>query len=177
MARRSKPPDDAPPCLPTSLALLLIAALGTACSRPKPIELTPQSLQLTSISPDGAGLALLLDVKNPNGFPISARNVSAVVELQDGSELGRASATPAFTIPAEASLSLPAQLSLRWTNVALLAPYALAAKPLPYRVRGSARLGGESLNVEVPFSISGQLTAEQVLRAGMRGATSLLPAR
>jgi LEA14-like dessication related protein len=159
------------------LALLLCAALCTACAKPKPVELTPQSLQLSSIGPDGAVLALLLDVHNPNGFPISASAVSAVVELQDGSELGRGSATPAFTIPAEGNVSLPAQLSTRWTNVALLAPYALAAKPLPYRVRGSARLGGESLNVEVPFTISGQLTPEQVLRAGMRGAAALLPQR
>ena len=161
---------------PFYLALPLSAALWTACAKPKPVELTPQSLQFSSIGPDGAVLALLLDVHNPNRFPISASAVSAVVELQDGSELGRGTATPAFTIPAEGHVSLPAQLSTRWTNVALLAPYALAGKPLPYRVRGSARLGGESLNVEVPFTISGQLTAEQVLGAGMRGATSLLPA-
>jgi len=64
---------------------------------------------------------------------------------------------------------------MRWTNVALLAPYALNARPLPYRLRGTARIGGQSLNLELPFTISGQLTPQQVIQAGIRGATSLFP--
>jgi LEA14-like dessication related protein len=155
--------------------LIFACALLVACWKPKPIEVTPQSVQLASISPDGVGLTVVLNVKNPNGFGITASEVNAIVELQDGSELGRGSATPAFTIPAEGSVAVPTTLSTRWTNVALLAPYALSAKPLPYRLRGTARIGGESLNVEVPFTISGQLTPEQVIAAGMRGATSLFP--
>ena len=157
------------------LTVLSCALVTGACFKPKPVELTPQSLQLAAISADGVNLALLLNVHNPNGFAISASAVSAVIELEDGSELGRGSAAPAFTIPAEGNVAVPAQLSMRWTNVALLAPYALAAKPLPYRLHGSARVGGESLNVELPFSIAGVLTPEQVLQAGLRGATSLLP--
>src|SRR5882724_5739915 len=133
---------------------LVCATLTTACFKPKPVEITPQSLQLSSINPDGVGLTVVLDVHNPNGFPISASAVTAVIELQDGSELGQGSATPAFTIPAQGNA-------------------AVTAKPLPYRLRGSARIGGESLNVEVPFTISGQLTPDQVLQAGIRGATSL----
>ncbi|HXK17865.1 MAG TPA: LEA type 2 family protein [Polyangiaceae bacterium] len=157
------------------LTFVPCALLAVACFKPKPVELTPESVQLSSISPDGVGLAVVLKVHNPNGFPISASAVNAVIELEDGSELGQGNATPAFTIPAEGNVAIPAQLSMRWTNVALLAPYALGAKPLPYRLHGSAHLGGESLNVEVPFSISGQLTPEQVLQAGLRGATSLFP--
>jgi len=154
---------------------LVCATLTTACFKPKPVEITPQSLQLSSINPDGVGLTVVLDVHNPNGFPISASAVTAVIELQDGSELGQGSATPAFTIPAQGNAAVTAELGMHWTNIALLAPYALNAKPLPYRLRGSARIGGESLNVEVPFTISGQLTPDQVLQAGIRGATSLFP--
>ena len=156
---------------------LLLCGLVTSCFKPKPVEIQPQSLQLSSIGPSGVNLALVLDVHNPNGFPITASAINAVIELSDGSELGQGSATPAFTIPAEGNAAVPAQLGMRWTNVALLAPYALGAKPMPYRVRGNARIGGQSLNVEVPFTISGQLTAEQVLQAGMRGAASLFPTR
>jgi hypothetical protein len=82
-----------------------------------------------------------------------------------------------FTIPPEGETQLPAELSMRWTNLAALTPYALAGKALPYRVSGTTRLGGESLNLDVPFSISGQLTPSQVLAAGLRGAATLVPPR
>ena len=55
-----------------------------------------------------------------------------------------------------------------------LLPYAMAMKPLPYRLSGVARIGGEHLNVDVPFTIDGQLTPEQVAVAGLRGASKLL---
>lgn len=157
--------------------VVLAALLAVACSKPKPVQITPQSVQLASVGPDGVGVSLSLNVHNPNGFAIIAQSVSATFELQDGSELGRGSATKAFTIPAEGDAQLPADLSMRWTNLGALTPYALAGKPLPYRISGTARLGGESLNLDVPFSISGQLTSQQVLAAGLRGAAALVPQR
>lgn len=161
-----------------SVGLAVILAVAVAgCSKPKPIQLVPQSVQLSSIGPEGVGLSLTLNAHNPNGFPIYASAVNATFELRDGQELGRGSSTPAFKIPADGDATLPADLLLRWTNLTSLTPYALAAKPLPYRVRGSARLGGESLSVEVPFSIDGQLTPEQVLQASLRGAAGLIPKR
>lgn len=152
-----------------------LAATVAGCSKPKPVQLVPQSVQLASIGPEGVELSLQLNAHNPNGFPIYASAVNATFELRDGEELGRGSSTPAFKIPADGDATLPANLLLRWTNLTRLTPYALAAKPLPYRVRGSARLGGESLNVEVPFSIDGQLTPEQVIQAGLHGAAALIP--
>jgi LEA14-like dessication related protein len=157
------------------VAVTLLAAV--ACSKPKPVQITPQSVQLASVGPDGVGVSLLLNVHNPNGFPIVAQAVSATFELEDGSELGRGNSTTAFTIPADGDTALPAELSMRWTNLAALTPYALAGKALPYRISGTARLGGESLNMDLPFSIAGQLTPEQVLAAGLRGAAALVPQR
>jgi LEA14-like dessication related protein len=157
--------------------VVLAALFGVACSKPKPVQVTPQSVQLASVGPDGVGVSLSLNVHNPNRFPIIAQSVSATFELQDGSELGRGSATKAFTIPAEGDAQLPADLSMRWTNLGALTPYALAGKALPYRISGTARLGGESMNLDVPFSISGQLTPQQVLAAGLRGAAALVPQR
>jgi len=163
---------------PVTCSVITVALLAAvACSKPKPVQLTPQSVQLASVGPDGVGVSLLLNAHNPNGFPIIAQSVSATLELQDGSELGRGSSATAFTIPAEGDTALPANLSMRWTNLNALTPYALTGKPLPYRVSGTARLGGESLNVDVPFSIAGQLTPEQVLAAGLRGAAALIPQR
>jgi LEA14-like dessication related protein len=156
--------------------LLLTALAAAACSKPKPVTLTPRAAQVASLGPEGVSLSLVLDVHNPNSFAISASSVNATLELPDGSELGRGSSLAAFTIPAEGDAAITAQLDLRWTNLALVTPYAFGGKAMPYRIHGSARLGGEHLSLDVPFTISGQLTPAQALQAGIRGASSLVPA-
>lgn len=116
----------------------------------------------------------MIDAHNPNAFPIVANRVSAIFELQDGTELGRGESSEAFSLPAQGDAALTAKLEIRWNSLSLLAPYALAAKPLPYRLRGTARLGSEHLNMDLPFTIDGQLTPDQVIQAGLRGATTVL---
>jgi LEA14-like dessication related protein len=159
-----------------SLCLLLVAlAFGVVgCSKPKPPSLEPRSAQVSAIKPDGVQLALVLAAHNPNGFPIVASSVTASFELQDGTALGSAQSAEPFTIPAGGDREIKALLDVRVSRMSALAPYALAAKAVPYRIRGTARMGGEHLNVDVPFSIDGQLTPEQVIAAGLNGAARLL---
>jgi LEA14-like dessication related protein len=145
-----------------------------ACSKPKPPSLTPRSASVSAIKPDGVQLALVLAAHNPNGFPIIASRVTGTFELRDGTALGTAESRKSFTIPAEGDADLEALLDVRFNSMSALVPYALAAKPVPYRLRGSAQLGGESLNIDVPFSIDGQLTAAQVMAASVNGAAKLL---
>ena len=156
---------------------MVVILLLAACSKPKPPELEPRSARVSAIKPESVELTLVLDAHNPNSFPVVANRVTASFELQDGSPLGRGESSEAFTIPAQGDAQISAKLDVRWNSVAALAPYALAAKPLPYRLRGSARLGGETVNLDVPFSIDGQLTPEQVIQAGLRGANSFLQTR
>ncbi|HYP91036.1 MAG TPA: LEA type 2 family protein [Polyangiaceae bacterium] len=156
-------------------SLFLIAAILLAgCEKPKPPELTPRSAQVSAIRPESVELALVIDAHNPNAFPIVANRVSATFELQDGTELGKGESSEAFSIPAQGDAALTAKLDIRWNSLSLLAPYALAAKPLPYRLHGTARLGSEKLNMDVPFTIDGQLTPDQVIQAGLRGASTFL---
>jgi hypothetical protein len=156
--------------------LLTTAALGLACSRPKPVEVTPRSVQVTTIQPQGLQLALVLDVHNPNGFAIRASDVKGTLTLQDGTELGRGVASDSVMVLSEQTAAVPTSLNMSWTNLAVLAPYALSPQPLPYEIHGSARIGSQHLNVELPFDIAGQLTREQVLQASLRGAGGLIPA-
>ena len=149
-------------------ALALGLTLG-ACSKPEPPRVTPRSVRVAAISPTGVGLALELDVYNPNAFPILAQNVSGTFEIGDGVEVGRGHAQPRSSIPAKGTVAIASQLAVTWTNAAALAPYALSPGPVPYAFRGVAAIGGERLNVDVPFTIKGALTREQVLQAGIRG--------
>jgi LEA14-like dessication related protein len=150
-------------------ALLASVLLATACSTPEPPRVTPRSVRVTSVAPGGVGLAVELDVYNPNSFPLLVRTVNGTLEVGNGIEIGRGRADPAGNIPARGSSLVPTQLSLGFTNLPALSQFALSAKPVPYTFRGVATVGGEKLNADVPFSIKGELTREQVLQAGMRG--------
>lgn len=155
--------------------LLLVSALVlVGCSKPKPPTLTPRSAQVTAVLPTGVELGVELNAHNPNGFPLMCSQVTSTFELQDGTPLGSATSSEPFTIPSEGDATVQAKLQVRFSSASALAPYALAAKPVPYRLRGSARIGGESLNVDVPFTLDGVLTAEQVIAAGLHGAANLL---
>jgi len=149
-------------------------ALAAGCSKPKPPTLTPRSIQVSALKPDGVQLALVLAAHNPNRFPLVVNGVDGGFELQDGTPLGTARSADSFSIPSEGDQDLNATLDVRFNGLSALAPYALAAKAVPYRVRGNARVGGESLNVDVPFTIEGVLSPEQVVAAGLRGAANLL---
>jgi LEA14-like dessication related protein len=159
--------------------LLLVATLSllAGCSKPKPPTLTPRSAQVTALKPDSVQLALVLAAHNPNSFPIIVNAVNGTFELQDGTPLGNGSSAASFTIPSDGDQDLPVTLDVRFSSLSVLAPYALAAKPLPYRIRGSARIGSEHLNVDIPYTIEGELTAQQVIAASLRGTANLLAPR
>lgn len=159
------------------LVLATLSWLVVGCSKPKPPTLAPKSAQVTALKPDGVQLSLVLAAHNPNGFPIVANSVTGNFELQDGTPLGSGSSAASFTIPSEGDQDLPVTLDVRFNSLSVLAPYALAAKPLPYRIRGNARIGSDNLNVDVPYTIEGVLTAEQVIAAGLRGTANLLAPR
>lgn len=156
------------------LSLATLAWLAVGCSKPKPPTLTPRSARVTALKPDGVQLSLVLAAHNPNGFPLIVNAVSGNFELQDGTPLGSGSSAASFSVPSDGDQDLPVTLDVRFSSLSALAPYALAAKPLPYRIRGSARIGSDHLNVDVPYTIEGVLTAEQVIAAGLRGAGNLL---
>jgi LEA14-like dessication related protein len=165
------------PSLARSLfMLLLVGMLGTACSRNQPVELTPRSAQLSAVGPQGVEMSLRLGIHNPNSFAIHASAVEATLELEDGGELGRGSSLTALSVPAKGDGELTAMLSMGWTNLARLAPYVVGSQAVPYRVRGTARIGGEHLALSLPFTIHGQLTPAQMLQLSSRAAGVLLPA-
>ena len=159
------------------LLLAVCSVLVSACSKPKPPTLTPRSAQVSAIKPQSVELSLVLAAHNPNSCPVVVSTVSGSFELQDGTPLGSAQSAASFTIPSQGDRDLAATLDVRFSSLAALTPYALAAKAVPYRLRGSARIGGDNLNVEVPFTIDGQLTPEQVMAAGLRGVGNLLAPR
>lgn len=167
---------------PFITALFTFAAVSCAllasCAKPEPPTLSPRAIRVATVGRTGIGLVLDLDVHNPNAFPLIARRVDGTLALgpSSGAELGRGHAELASSIPANGASSVAANLQIDWTNLAALFPFAVSKQPVPYTFRGNAMVGGERLNVTVPFEIAGQLTAAQLLDAGLRPFATPAPA-
>lgn len=131
--------------------------------------MTPVAARVAAIDAKGIGLSLELDVTNPNSFPLVTQTVQGTLSIGKDVELGKAEAAPKTSIPAKGSARVTSRLYVAFENVAAFAPFALSNKPVPYSFRGVAKMGGEKLNVDVPFSVAGELTREQVVQIGLRG--------
>ena len=154
-------------------AALLAGHIAGGCNRPKPPTITPEKGELTSIGPDGIHLTLHLRVENPNSFDLSARSATGRVLLEGKYEVGSVALAQPFRLPAgQASrLSVPTTLALR--DVPVILGLAASNRDLTYDVDGTVNVGGDSINVNLPFHLSGAITHEQLLRATMNSLPRL----
>jgi LEA14-like dessication related protein len=147
--------------------MILIVALG-ACSRPQPPTLTPQVARVVAVSAAGLELDVEIKVDNPNSIPLTAEAVSGTLFVAEGQKLAHGSSRPGHSIPARGSSLVQSRLHVAWDDLTALTPF-LAQESLPYVFRGDVTVGGESLNITLPFTLSGHLTRTQLLQAGLRG--------
>lgn len=151
-----------------SLVLLTALALSSACARPQPPTVVPHVVRFSAVSPAGLEFDVQLQVHNPNSFPISAEAVHGILYGAREQKLGQGTSHPREAIPAESTRLVASQIQIGWENLVAVAPL-LAAENIPYEFRGDVTLGGESVNVTLPFTLSGELTRSQLLEAGWRG--------
>ena len=154
-------------CLPGWSQGLLLVALS-ACAAPRPPTVTPHAATITTVSLRGLDLDVQVRVDNPNSFPLSAQAVTGTLFLAQGGKLGHGSSRPGHSIPARGSSLVHSWVHVEWDDLSALKPF-LTAESVPYSFRGDVTLGGENFNVTVPFSLSGELTRTQLLKAGVRG--------
>jgi LEA14-like dessication related protein len=147
-------------------SLIFAAALTlAACSRPEPPTLTPERATVTAVTPAGLDLQVRFDAHNPNGFEIAARSVKADVKLDGKFDVGTVTVPVALRLPPRKHTPLEVPLSVKWRDVAGLALLAAGRRGIPYEVAGTVAIGGEKLNVDVPFRLTGTITQEQLIQA------------
>jgi LEA14-like dessication related protein len=151
-----------------SLVLLMAIALSSACARPQPPTVVPHVVRFSAVNPAGLQFDVQLQVHNPNSFPLSAEAVHGTLYGARNQKLGQGTSHPREAIPAESTRLVACQVQIGWDNLMAVAPL-LAAEHIPYEFRGDVTLGGESINVTLPFTLAGELTRSQLLEAGWRG--------
>ncbi len=124
---------------------------------------------MLGVGPGGVQLAVTFDVTNPNSFPLYVHAVDGRLLLgaDSGTEVGKAHAELASSIPAQGTSSVTSQLAATWTDLTALGPFVMSAAPVPYRFVGTASIGGDQLSVALPFTLSGELTRAELISAGL----------
>jgi LEA14-like dessication related protein len=152
-----------------SVWALTTSLAATGCNRTQPPTLSPRSIQVVTVTPTGVTLGLELDVYNPNSFPLVARSVDGTLEFAGRAAVAQAHTELGASLPAKASSIVSSTVNVGFPSLAALVPFAMSGQPLPYTFRGTAQIGGEHLNVSLPFTTQGSLTRAQLLQAGVQG--------
>lgn len=147
--------------------------LSTACQKPEPPKLTPREVSLTALSPTGVSFLVKLDAANPNSFTMSANSFKAHLVFNETIDAGTVDVQTPFAIAPKATTELSVPVSLNWQGLSAL---ALLGKPtIPYRIDGTVNIGGERLNVDLPYAVSGVVTQAQILEASAKGLQNVFP--
>ncbi len=150
-----------------STAFAAAALVLVACAKPEPPRLTPVSAKITAISPQGVDVDLELDADNPNAIDLTGREVKATITLDGRIVLGTAAMTNRISLPAHQKTRIAVPVSSRWKDLSEGLELVTMGKDIPYKVDGTVEIGGDSLNITVPFHVTGILTRAQLMAASL----------
>lgn len=143
------------------------------CSRPEPPKLVPKEAQVTAIGPAGLDILLRMEATNPNRITLSAQAVTGKAKLDGKWDLGTVSIAKPVVLPSNTPTMIDVPMKLPWTDMKALGALASATGPVPYVIDGTVTVGGENLNLDLPFHLSGTITREQIGAAAMKAVPGL----
>lgn len=155
------------------LGWLLAWVLVLGCSKPEPPTIKPHSARLESVSPLGVTIEAVLDVHNPNAFPLKARKVTATLTFDRKIELGPVTVPHELSLPGGKITKLTVDIPASWQSAAELTSLAAGAAKIPYVIAGKVVIGGKNLNAEVPFEIAGTVSRAELVKAGLEGLPAI----
>ena len=152
----------------------VVAAVALAgCSKPLPPQLTPQQAKVTAIDANGFDMTVKMDAFNPNGFDLAVQSVVAHVIVDGNQDLGTVTTSKPIALAANAHTAIDVPMNVKWKNATGFVAIATSRRPVPYTVDGTATVGGDRLNVDIPFKLQGTITAEQLQQAGLKSLQAI----
>jgi LEA14-like dessication related protein len=154
------------------LAPLALVAL-LACEKPSPPTIVPKEARVAAVSPAGIDILLKVEATNPNKYALSAQSVTGKAKLDGKWDLGTVTINKPIALPPATPTMIDVPMTLPWTDVRALGALAAAKRPVPYSVEGTVTIGGDKLNVALPFAMTGTIAHEQIAAAAMKGIPTL----
>lgn len=152
-------------------AALLTTLSG--CQKPVPPQITPKEVRVVALGPQGLEVLLKVEATNPNKLTLSVQSISAQAKLDNRWDMGAVAIAKPIVLPSNTPTMIDVPLTMPWSDVTALRTLASNPNPIPFAVEGFAKVGGERLNVDLPFAISGTITREQMVNAAMKGLPAI----
>ena len=147
-----------------------VVALGVslaACSTPELPTVKPLSGRVVGINTTGLEIEAKLEAYNPNDFDIQVKSYTATITIDRTIDAGTVTSQQTITLPANKKKVIDVPMNVKWNDATALAPLALSNRDVPWEANGKVKIGG-SLDVELPFKVSGTLTHQQISQAVSR---------
>jgi LEA14-like dessication related protein len=135
------------------------------CTRPEPPTITPISGRVTQISPSGITVTAKLEGYNPNGFHIRVKSATTHLVLDSTYDVGTMTLQYPVDLPSQKRQTFEIPVSLNWRDVLTLVPMALSNRDVPYVADGTIQVSAASIDLEVPFKVTGFVTHKQLVEA------------
>jgi hypothetical protein len=153
--------------------LLIVATLTSGCSKPAPPTLAPEKVTVTRIDVTGIALDVSMSATNPNPSDLSASGVSSHVVVDKTHDVGTVTVPETITLPAGKTTTFEVPLTMKWSDMGVLAQLAVSTGAVPYSVDGTLDMGGNLMHVGVPFHLDGTITQAQIVGAMLNSMPKL----
>jgi LEA14-like dessication related protein len=157
----------------TVLFALAFAAILSACSKPKPPEITPKRAKVTAVTPAGIELLAEMEATNPNGVDLVIESVTAKMTIDTTFDVGTVTVPKTVTLPSKKATPMDVPMTVKWTDMAAMAKLAASNRDVPYDVEGKVTLGGVLLGITVPFHMKGTMTHAELVKATMQSIPTI----
>jgi LEA14-like dessication related protein len=161
--------------LRTPLLFAAVASLAVACA-PKAPRITPRSAEIRGATGAGLQMRIHLTAHNPNGVGLTVRSLDVRVFLA-GRDLGVSRVTRPTPLPPRQDVNVDGDVSVPWGDLPSLLMATALNEQIPYRLEGNARVGGERLNVEVPFRMESTMPRSVLTGAASNSVPGMPPIR
>lgn len=139
-----------------------LALVLSACEKPSPPKLTPDSAVVKSVDAKGLTVELTLDAHNTNAVPLVARSVTANIMLDGKVDLGKVEVPTKVKLPSKEHTDVVVPLTLAWKDMLSIGLLAAQKQVIPFTVSGTAEVGTDDVSFDIPFETEGTLTREQL---------------
>lgn len=152
-------------CPDRRAALFLAASLAvSACARPQPPRITPRAAAVTGVDGSGLRLRVQLMAHNPNSIDVTVQRIDVDVTI-GGQALGRSTVSNRVRLVARQDVPITVDLTAGWRDLPGLLAASVLNENVPYRLDGTARVGGDRINVDVPFRMESTLPRRILIEA------------
>lgn len=154
------------------------SALFMGCARPEeavqkviqPPEVSVSDVSVTDISATRMGLALNLEIKNPNPIGLTFTSLDYQLEIAD-KPVASGSSAERMAIPANGSVKIKVPVSLKYSEVAAAYESAKDLDRVPYKVTGKVKLDTPIGEIPIPIIYKDTMTVvrpPKIQGVGMR---------